>query len=749
MRLPLIKKIFFGLVILSFFSVFVLDRSLSFPYVTSKVLIFRSLIALALPLYLYLIISQRELRPNLKNPLSLAVAGFFLASLAAAVFGVNFGRSFWGNFERMGGVFYLLHLTLLYFYLEMLAKISGIKLQQALKVLAFLGVLSSLYGLLTKFGFPDALYPDGALPFRVSSFFGNPIFFASFLIIPTFLSAFFAFQAESKIKQRLWGAAFLLNLIGIYLSATRGAFLGVLAGFAAGFFVWSLLNNSRKLRLMGLGAIAGALLVFLILIAASKFFPEGSILRRLTDFGDSNTRARIIQWSAGLKGLKENPVLGVGPENYYVIGNKYFNPEIYRYDRSWFDKPHNYPLEVLLTSGILGFLAYLGIILFSLYAGYRALRKGLISPLEFAVLVAAIAAYQIQNMFAFDTMAASISFFAFTGFAGFLWEASQDALPRAAVKIPGAKIIHGFSYGQAALIAISPIVLYGIYLTNYLPAKAVADVNSAVTYGTNEPLKAKEFFDKAFSDPMNFDYNESATKYEEFASEFSLFYQSKEDRPAVIEAVKGALSAMEKAIARVDNDPILWFKLANMRSTLINLTEAPYDEKVEESAKKSVSLAPNRVEPRYFLVQAYQVKKDYQAAIEEQYNIIKIDFGEAFNFWRLSLIYRASGDLFRAYNTAVYARKNGYEFRNVAESIWLSKYYSDLNQFGELVKIYEELIKNNLADFQTYANLATSYAKLGEKEKARAAAYKVLELNPASKAEVEAFLLKLDSGEPF
>ena len=48
-----------------------------------------------------------------------------LASLAASLAGVNVTRSLWGNFERMGGTYYLLHLTLLSFYIVMLAQIGG------------------------------------------------------------------------------------------------------------------------------------------------------------------------------------------------------------------------------------------------------------------------------------------------------------------------------------------------------------------------------------------------------------------------------------------------------------------------------------------------------------------------------------------------------------------------------------------------------------------------------------------------
>ncbi len=745
MKIPTAKKLFFVLITLSILSVLGLFRDLSFPFITSKVLWLRSMVLFALPIYAYLLLADKTLRPNLKNPLNLAVLAFFIVSLISAFKGINFHRSLWGNYERMGGVWYLGHLVLLYFYLETLAKFSHIKFQQILKLLAILGAMAGFYAVITKLGFPHWPFPDDSLPARTSGFFGNPIFFASFLIFPFTLSAFFTKQAESKNELRFWLVITILNLLGIYLSATRGALLGLLVGFGVGLFAWALLVPDKKYKLYGLGTIAGALLVIVVLLLSSKHFSEGSILRRLTDFGDSNTRARLVQWQAGLKGFSKNLILGVGPENYYVIGNQNFNPAIYQYDRSWFDKPHNYPLEVLLTTGSLGFLTYVAIIFASIYGAWLALKKQILSNLEFAVLLGGITAYQIQNLFVFDTVSASMTFFVFLAFVSFLWQSAKpEILEEGKVKFK--EIGEGYKY---ICIAVAVLSAYVWYVTNFLPYKALAVLNTAVSTGTHDPVVAKKAFEEAVNAEMNLDLNETASKFEEFASDFSLQYLDKKDRPLVIEAVKSAQSALEKAIAKTSNDPILWFKLTNMKSTFKHLTEAPYSPDIEDTARRGVALAPNRVEPRYYVVQALQVKKDFASAIAEQYEIIKIDYHNPFNFWRLALVYRDSGELNKAYDLAKYARRNGYEFRNLAEAQWLARYYSDLNQFLELEKIYLEIIKNGLGNFQTHANLATVYAQMGNVEKARATAQKVLELNPDSKESVDAFLKKLDSGEKF
>ncbi|MEK7161304.1 MAG: hypothetical protein AAB729_01285 [Patescibacteria group bacterium] len=110
-----IQWVFFSLVVLSLTASWWVFKDLLFPYVTSKAFFFRICIELALPLYIYLLLENKQLRPNWKNPLHIAVMAFLVVNIISSFSGVDVIRSLWGNFERMGGAFYLGHLTLLYF----------------------------------------------------------------------------------------------------------------------------------------------------------------------------------------------------------------------------------------------------------------------------------------------------------------------------------------------------------------------------------------------------------------------------------------------------------------------------------------------------------------------------------------------------------------------------------------------------------------------------------------------------------
>src|ERR1035437_4098679 len=119
-----ISVIFFILVSLALLSPLWVFKDLLFPFITSKAFAFRIFIELALPCYVYLLVRRRDYRPSWKNPLVLAMLGFLLFSFIASFAGVNQNRSLWGNFERMGGAYYVAHLTLLAMYVMMLGQIE-------------------------------------------------------------------------------------------------------------------------------------------------------------------------------------------------------------------------------------------------------------------------------------------------------------------------------------------------------------------------------------------------------------------------------------------------------------------------------------------------------------------------------------------------------------------------------------------------------------------------------------------------
>ena len=87
----------------------------------------------------------------------------------------------------------------------------------------------------------------------------------------------------------------------------------------------------------------------------ASYFGSGVsyMLRSGLQLGD-----RGYAWQAALKGFQDNPILGIGPENFPILHYKYQRADDVD-DKPHLDRAHNRPLHILATSGILGFVSLL------------------------------------------------------------------------------------------------------------------------------------------------------------------------------------------------------------------------------------------------------------------------------------------------------------------------------------------------------------------------------------------------------
>tara|TARA_B100001996_G_scaffold383001_1_gene376765 strand:+ start:4288 stop:7080 length:2793 start_codon:yes stop_codon:yes gene_type:complete len=118
-------------------------------------------------------------------------------------------------------------------------------------------------------------------------------------------------------------------------------------------------------------------------IRARESFREcTSTMRFISNFGSGisypfrsgfNIGERGFAWKSALRGFSENPILGVGPENFPILHYKYI--EINRSgDSPHFDRAHNRILHIMATSGIIGFIS---LALLWAYIGYIILKRTL------------------------------------------------------------------------------------------------------------------------------------------------------------------------------------------------------------------------------------------------------------------------------------------------------------------------------------------------------------------------------------
>jgi O-antigen ligase/tetratricopeptide (TPR) repeat protein len=736
--LKLAKNILFVLTCLSLLAPLWTFKDLLFPYVTSKAFYFRIVIELGLPVYVYLLIVDSGLRPKWKDQyLNWFIVFFLVCNIISSFAGIGVTRSLCGNFERMGGAFYVAHLTALYFYIVCLGQMGRGYLKWFLN--SFLGValLITINGIFGKLGLPT-LVMDPSLPGRVSSTLGNPIYLGSFLVVPIFIALFLGKQAEEKFKASLYYISAGLFFIGLLLSGTRGALVGIVGGVFLSALAYIIFTPSKKIKIFGSLIVGFFVAVYVLLSVFNSHLPEGSQFKRLFNLNDSNTQARLIQWKVALTGYKERPVLGIGPENYYYISNKYYNPEIFKYDRSWFDKPHNYLIEILVTTGAVGFFAYLGILLSIIWALYKGYKNEFLSLFEFCALLSGLFVYQIQNLTVFDTVPASLAFYSLVGLAGYILTASIEPdknKPEKGLDVSN----QTFAYTAGGLMLV--VMIYVIYATNITPMKISSLVNYGFAYSSIDPQKADNYFQEAVNLPFNFDKTQTAQKYAEFSSNLSRS-ELPQYKELSAKVNSETITVINDAITYEKNYPILWQSLAeaylfkNFKDG--NLTDL--DPAVYSSINKAIELVPGRQEPYLTLAQIKALIGDIagaQAILQKLADKFPTDYNSTI---QLASIERLKQNYEGAIKLILEAQKKGYKFSSYGSLRWIVDYYFQAKQYEkalEYQKLGQDLEPNNVLP---YTDLARIYAATGKYDLARNLATNIMNSVTSTRPQMQALI---------
>ena len=136
-----------------------------------------------------------------------------------------------------------------------------------------------------------------------------------------------------------------------------------------------------------------------------------AMLSILGDEEDSySVRRELI--NIGLQSFAQRPLLGWGPDNFYVAYDANVTADAFSKMAVTVDAPHNKVIEELATKGIVGFIPYISIwiLIAIVYIRYLRFRENV--HWELAVFVAAASVgYFVQNLFLFDTASTSLQFY--------------------------------------------------------------------------------------------------------------------------------------------------------------------------------------------------------------------------------------------------------------------------------------------------------------------------------------------------
>lgn len=383
-----------------------------FPFVFSKLIALQVLIGLTFPAYVALAWMNPVYRPP-KSALYTAIIAYFGAVLLSVIFSVDPHRSWWGNQERMNGLF-----TLLHFFAWLTMTIGVMKRWEPWKKLlnyeVVLSVIMAIVAILQRWN-PDLLSFRASE--RVGGLLDNPIYMGCYQIFNlSFLTLLFL-KTKNKTIRILYVVAALIDLIAFFLTQSRGALFGLLATVGIFTVYYAFFTPSKRVRWSILGGAAGVFGLYALayIYRASTFIASNSILARLTNL-QATTSTRLIAWEIAWKGFLERPLTGWGFDAFYILFNLKYNPKSleFGYYETWFDRAHNTIMDTLAMTGLFGFITYLAIFITLVLIVWRAHKKGWIDLPIAAILVALPIGYFLQNLFVFDHPAAfSMSYLLF------------------------------------------------------------------------------------------------------------------------------------------------------------------------------------------------------------------------------------------------------------------------------------------------------------------------------------------------
>ena len=175
-------------------------------------------------------------------------------------------------------------------------------------------------------------------------------------------------EAKSNIKKLCYIIGLIFYFVIIVVASSRGGALAMMVGSLLSLRLY----KNRKLRNM----VIAFLVVILIISFGTRFVEEMGTLKQGTE--EKTASARIYFWSLAMEMFSDNPVMGVGPNNYPELFSKYdyapFNPEHPEVKYV----AHSTPIQWLAEMGIIG-SAVLYILLVTLYRNWKSVKN---SPIQ-------------------------------------------------------------------------------------------------------------------------------------------------------------------------------------------------------------------------------------------------------------------------------------------------------------------------------------------------------------------------------
>lgn len=697
----------FLLLLLVFLPLFVSNYFL-YPYVFLKSLIFRGVVLTGCLFYVFFLLKSKDFF-FYKKVIFFVTILFFCYLFLSSFFGVNLSDSLWGNFERMEGGFYYLLLALLFFLIANFFRDEKVW-ERLFLFIASSNLLVDILAIFQKLNVNlDIINYSG----RVGSTLGNAAYLSSVLLLSLIFLLFF-FYKNSKWRV-LVGFTILLNLIVIFISATRGAIIAIFIGVLL-FLIFSLLKRNF-LSIKNKFILASFLVIALVsasgafILKDNSFIQNNETLQRLTtiSIGDVTTSSRLSVWRYALDGFFERPLFGWGIENFDLVFNKYFDGKI---PEEWFDRAHNNYLDILLASGIFGLFIYLFLIFLIFQLIYNLYKVKKIDFVIWQIFTFGWVAYLIQNFFIFDTVNNYIFILFFIVFLLYLDQSGR--------LLTFKKDLFLIKY-----ITVFFIVIFSWFLI-FSPALANVNAIKSFKYIYQQDSKNAEYFLL-----KSLEFAPSRFGHEEILRYFGDLIDD-EMNAGLSNNIDFAINLLEKQKDLTLRSSIRLASLYNFKGALKQ--ESDYFNKTILLLEPLIIENQNRRDLYFYIGKAYVLKGDVELGLNYFQQALKIKEDKT-SLWNLASVYIYTKDVDNVIKYGDILIDGDYDLQ-LSEMKKLVHFY-DLTKDNERLEYLLSEIILVQKDPIAISDLAIVKLRLGKFEEANFYAKQAIELDPSTEERLQ------------
>ncbi|NOZ68186.1 MAG: O-antigen ligase family protein [Deferribacteres bacterium] len=747
------KTYLLGIKILVFlipFIPFYISTSLVFPFVTGKNFAFRILVEAAAVLWAGLMVLNRRYRPQ-SSAILLSVLVFTLIVGVADMTGVNPYKSFWSNYQRMEGYITILHLVL---YFMILKSVLGTKKEWMLffNIFVAVSVIVALYAfVIPSAGIVIPIYGE-----RVSSTLGNPPFLASYLLLSVFLALIACSNTGKHYVRFLYLLIVVLHLATIYLTATRGAILSVIAGVIIFglLFIYTRSGATgqrifRRAVVVSVAAIVLLSALFLTVDNSGFINRDWMFSRPRSDespsdrfkrmFTGRSAKSRLRAWEVAWDGVRERPLLGWGQEgliDVYSVTPVPYSEMIW----TWMDRTHNIIMHWLINAGFAGLFSYLLIFGTAFYCLKKAYNKNTIAKGETVVIATALAVYFIQNLFIFDTINTYLIFFALLAYLSYNCNTYNTATDKSkSMEYSDTENIK-FKFIGATLCALL-FFSAAAYFANYKPLRAAQWLNRvsvSIQKDRGSLSTVFDYFRKALSYET---FGDSEITMKMFNVSLLILNNRLFTQKDASKLVEMTLQRMEKLVSADPLNLTYWTYLIKLYHK-VAFFDSSFIDREEALIRKCLQLNPEYQWLYYALADNYILKKDYGNIISLAPDVeldpqndtarLKLALGGLLAS-REDMLNRAMEAVRRIRMSRDDDVSSGRKpVFSIDELLVFAGASAEMKNFDKEILFYRELLDIAPENADFHFNMAQAYLKTGDVENARRHADKAAELDPGT-----------------